>query len=181
MQLMKDENFSVSRLKALFLLNVSPPIVREAQPKPRGRDQDKDSATSVVNQPAPLPQVPRGQDQDQDRAKTSSTHPETAVASSDSESAFQGTSDMPNNAPVPSPIVPGEYNTPLTSNISDKSKVDSTPQQQYQLSSINLDVKLSPEVLHLQASPKLDPVNLEDNFKATTEAVPGKDQIFDSP
>ena len=48
-------------------------------------------------------------------------------------------------------------------------------------SSINLDVKLSPKVLPLQASSKLDPVNLEDNFKAATEAVPGEDKIFDSP
>ena len=82
---------------------------------------------------------------------------------------------MPNNAPVPYPLVSGEQNTPLTSNITDKSKVDSTPQQQNQLSSINLNVKLSPKVLPLQASPKLDPVNLDDNFKAATESVPGKD------
>ena len=36
MQLINDENFSVKRLKALFLLNTNPTIVREAQPTPRG-------------------------------------------------------------------------------------------------------------------------------------------------
>jgi hypothetical protein len=55
--------------------------------------------------------------------------------------------------------------------------VDSTPQQQNQLSSVNLDIKLSLNLLPSQASPKLHPVNLEDNFKAANEAAPGKDQI----
>ena len=122
MQLIKDDNFSVGRLKALHESTVPP-----------------------------------------------------------SESASHGISDMPKNAPVPSPLASGEQNTPLTSKISDKSKVASTPQQQNQLSSLNLEVKLSPNLLPLQASPKLDPVDLEDNFAAATEAVPGNEQKFDSP
>ena len=55
--------------------------------------------------------------------------------------------------------------------------MDSTPQhQQKQLLSVNLDVKLSPKLLPLVASSNFHPVNLEDNFKAANEAVPGKGQ-----
>ena len=135
----------------------------------------------VDNIPVLLLEVQIGQDQDQDSA--SSAHPEKVLNQpAPSSSASNGISHMPINAIVPSPLVSGEQNTPLTSNISDKSKVDSTPQQQNQLSSVNLDVKLSPKLLPLLASPKLHPVNLEDNCKAANEAVPGKGQEqLDSP
>jgi hypothetical protein len=104
-------------------------------------------------------------------------------------------SDKPTKAPE-SPLASGEQNTPLTSNISDKSKQVSTPQQQNQVSSLNLEVKSSPKLLISesvipketaskllpeQASPKLDPVNLEDNFAAANEVDPGHYQKSDSP
>jgi hypothetical protein len=40
---------------------------------------------------------------------------------------------------------------------------------------------LSPKLLPLQASPKLDPDILKVNFAAATEAVPGNDKKFDGP
>jgi hypothetical protein len=164
MQLMKDENFSVGRLKLFF------PLWRDAQITVRGQDPYQDSITyahpeMVDNIPVPLLEGQRGQDQNQDSA--SSAHPEKVVNQpAPSSSASNGISHMPNNAIVLSPLASREKYTPLISNISDKSKVDSTPQQQNQLSSVNLDVKLSPKLLSLLASPKLHPVNLEDNFKA---------------
>ena len=50
------------------------------------------------------------------------------------------------------------------------------------MSSVNLDVKLSPKILPLVASPNFHPVNIEDNFKSVNEAVPDKGQVqLDSP
>jgi hypothetical protein len=112
MPLMNDPNFSVGRLKTLFRL------WRDSQITVRGQDPYQDSMTYI-----PLLEAQTGQDQGQDSA--SSAHPEKVLNQPAwSSSASDGISHMPNNAIVFSPLASGEQNTPLTSNLSEKYKVD---------------------------------------------------------
>jgi hypothetical protein len=104
-----------------------------------------------------------------------------------------------------SPVVSGEQNTPLTSNLSERSKQVSAPQHQNLPSSQNLVVKSSQHSLILEPavlkaavkdpiseqvekgdlgpchSLKLSPVNLDENFAAANEAGVGNHPNPESP
>ncbi len=104
-----------------------------------------------------------------------------------------------------SPVVSGEQNTPLTNNLSERSEQVSAPQHQNQPSSQNMVVKstqhspiLEPAVLKAAVndpiakniekvdlgpchSPKLSPVNLDENFAAANEVDVGNHSNPESP
>jgi hypothetical protein len=104
-----------------------------------------------------------------------------------------------------SPVVSGEQNTPLTNNLSERSKQISAPQHQNLPSSQNMVVKstqhspiLEPAVLKAAVndpiakkvekvdlgpchSPKLSPVNLDENFAAANEVDVGNHSNPESP
>ena len=104
-----------------------------------------------------------------------------------------------------SPVVSGEQNTPLTNNLSERSKQVSTPQHQNLPSSQNMVVKstqyspiLEPAVLKAAVndpiakkvekvdlgpchSPNLSPVNLDENFAAANEVDVGNHSNPESP
>jgi hypothetical protein len=104
-----------------------------------------------------------------------------------------------------SPVVSGEQNTPLTNNLSERSKQVRAPQHENLPSSQNMVVKstqhspiLEPAALKAAVndpiakkvekvdlgpchSPKLSPINLDENFAAANEVDVGNHSIPESP